>query len=268
MIPINRKIRQIRKMKKRYPNPLLQKTLQRNRLRPRQLQKSQHKQWFQARNKIQFTKMHINQRIRRISPFVPKKLTPQKQNQQRKSLNSLTTIKQKPHWKTPQVRNNQQVGRQVPKPRRIQQQRNPTRRFFPNPNIAKGIVPKMLTPQKQNQQRKSLNLLTTINQKPHRKTSQVRNIQQMGRKVPSSLRIQQQRNPAGRFFPNPNIANRIKRRTAGYQIKFFSPHELLQLAPQQDKKLWALIISRLPHDYLIPDPKFINLYKAFKNQKH
>ena len=69
--------------------------------------------------------------------------------------------------------------------------------------------------------------------------------------------------------PNPRMRNRYPR-ASGVNSKpiFFTPHELLRMAPIQDRAMWELIISRLPSDYSIPDPKFIHLYQSFKKQNN
>lgn len=70
-----------------------------------------------------------------------------------------------------------------------------------------------------------------------------------------------------RGIPNPNRPRNMRQRTSQIPINIFTPQELLQLAPGNDKKLWEWIISRLPANYTIPDAKFIHLYQAFNKQK-
>lgn len=73
--------------------------------------------------------------------------------------------------------------------------------------------------------------------------------------------------PPFRGIPNQNRSRNIRHRTSQMPIKIFTPQELLQMAPGSDKKLWELIVSRLPASYTIPDVKFIHLYQAFNKQK-
>ncbi|MCQ6282560.1 hypothetical protein [Bacillus sp. EB600] len=49
--------------------------------------------------------------------------------------------------------------------------------------------------------------------------------------------------------------------------RFYTPQELLKLAPIHDKAMWQLIISRLPTDYRLPDPEFVKIYKNFFKSK-
>jgi hypothetical protein len=66
----------------------------------------------------------------------------------------------------------------------------------------------------------------------------------------------------------PKLNQNLRRRNQQNKVTnqpsiFITPMELLQMAPEQDKEMWKLIISRLPSDYTIPDPEFIHMYQSF-----
>jgi hypothetical protein len=51
-------------------------------------------------------------------------------------------------------------------------------------------------------------------------------------------------------------------------LKLVTPKELVLLAPIQDKAMWEMIVDRLPHDYTIPDPRFLQIFRSFNKLKH
>jgi hypothetical protein len=57
------------------------------------------------------------------------------------------------------------------------------------------------------------------------------------------------------------------KKTATPRKSFYTPQDLLNLAPIKDKAMWKIIISRLPADYRLPDPGFVHIYRKYFNSK-
>ncbi|WP_404332380.1 hypothetical protein [Mesobacillus maritimus] len=58
--------------------------------------------------------------------------------------------------------------------------------------------------------------------------------------------------------PSPKIRNSSNCQ----EVRFFTPKEILELAPQQDKAIMELILNRLPLNYTIPDRKFVQIFES------
>jgi hypothetical protein len=233
------------------------------------LPQRQNNLWFRTHR----PQLQVNQNYRRFPPF---------QNFQK--LRKQNPNHNIPRSHAPQIRN-------IPKPQPYQNirrrlpltQGNPNvRRQFPqtlmNQNIQRQLPQAQINQKFQGRVPQAL-----INQKVQRRFPQAQINQkfqgqfpqaQVNRKVQGRV-LQAQVNQKGRIqnsqpfrgIPNPNRPMNMRQRTSQMPIKIFTPKELLQLAPGNDKKLWEWIISRLPANYTIPDAKFIHLYQAFNKQK-
>jgi hypothetical protein len=89
--------------------------------------------------------------------------------------------------------------------------------------------------------------------------------QQRGRTRPTEFNQLQRRNVRP-TRPHLNI-RRMHPEKRINRIKIFTPQELLLFAPKQDKVIWGIIVNRLPHDYSIPDPQFLQVYELYNNNQ-
>jgi hypothetical protein len=162
-----------------------------------------------------------------------------------------------------------QFGRPL-RPSLLNTQLRRRRQFFPslpnhqlvNNSLLNSRIRSRVRVSQVNQQRKPVSpLLKNQLQKKQVRPSQIN--QQQRKQVRPLQKNQQQRKQVRPTRPN----SRIQQKKVVNRIKFFTPQELLKLAPQQDRAIWDIIIKWLPNDYSIPDPQFIHIYESFKNQK-
>jgi hypothetical protein len=118
-----------------------------------------------------------------------------------------------------------------------------------------------------NQQRRQTVRKSLINpqQRQTVRSSQA-NLRQRQTLRPSFIN-QQKRKQINPSRPNPRIKKRFMQEEKIKRLRVFTPQDLLKLAPMEDKAMWELIISRLPHDYSIPDRQFIPIFGAFEKRK-
>jgi hypothetical protein len=157
----------------------------------------------------------------------------------------------------------------------LQQRRQPVRPSLTHQKRRQPVRPSLTLQQRRQQVRPSLTLqqrrqqvrpsLTLQQQRQQARPSQT--LQQQRQHVRPSRTPQQQRQRVKPSLPNPRIRRRSQLEKTVNRKRFFTPQELLMLAPKQDKAMWELIISRLPSNYSIPDPEFMHIYYSYNNRK-
>ncbi|OLS34059.1 hypothetical protein [Bacillus sp. MRMR6] len=141
------------------------------------------------------------------------------------------------------------------------QQRKPVRHFQTNQQQRTR-----LGQQKANQQLRQRVRFPKPNQPKRNRDGAPQPIQQQKGRIRSSQTNRQQRSRIRSSHLHSEIGRRHPEKVIN-RIKFFTPQELLLFAPVQEKAMWEMIVNRLPPDYSIPDPQFLQVYKSFNNQK-
>jgi hypothetical protein len=113
--------------------------------------------------------------------------------------------------------------------------------------------------------------------------------EQRGRVIPTQVNVQQTINtpsqvkqqeseiigPLNQSKPQQRIRERVSalhgkkvQPEKVLRIKLLTPKELVLLAPIQAKDMWEMIVDRLPPDYTIPDPRFLQIFRSYNKLKH
>jgi hypothetical protein len=191
--------------------------------------------------------LHYNQYGRPIKQF--RKMQPSQTLQQRRQPGKSSLINQQRRQPIRPLRTLQQQRQPGRPSRTLQQQRQPVR---PSRTLQ--------------QQRQPVRPSQTLQQQ-RQPVRPSRTLQQQRQPVRPSHMNNQQRQRVKPSLPSPRIRRRSQLEKTVNRKRFFTPQDLLMLAPKQDKAMWELIISRLPSNYSIPDPEFIHIYNSYNNRK-
>ncbi|MFB3161490.1 hypothetical protein ABLO26_08955 [Neobacillus sp. 179-J 1A1 HS] len=155
-------------------------------------------------------------------------------------------------WSTSTHVNQQQRGRIIPAQGNVQQRSN--------------------TPSQVNQQQRGRIIPTQGNVQQRWNTSTQVNQQQRAEIRPwKDIKQQSEIVPLNQSKPQQRIRERLSAlhgKKGQPRIKLVTPKELVLLAPIKDKAMWEMIVDRLPPDYSIPDPQFLQIFRSLNKLKH
>ncbi|MFB3167767.1 hypothetical protein P5G62_011690 [Neobacillus sp. 179-C4.2 HS] len=155
-------------------------------------------------------------------------------------------------WSTSTQVNQQQRGRIIPAQGNVQQRSNTPSQV--NQQQRGRIIPA------QGNVQQRLNTPTQVNQQQRAEIRPWKDIKQQSEIVPLNQSKPQQR-----------IRERLSAlhgKKGQPRIKLVTPKELVLLAPIKDKAMWEMIVDRLPPDYSIPDPQFLQIFRSLNKLKH